>query len=127
MKTLANASTSFFLATSDSEVCKSFYTKNLGLTLRDDNQYALVFDLAGAELRIAKVPSFTPFAWTVLDWQIDDINACVDMLVDQGITFEQFEGMELNEKGIWTVPGEGTQIAWFKDPDGNVLSVSQRS
>ena len=126
MTDFSQAPTSFFLATMDGDVSKTFYAEVLGLELTEDSPFAVVFRLAGAELRISKVPAFTPFPWTVLDWQVSDIRQAMSTLKDKGVSFERFDGMEQDEEGVWAVPGGGARIAWFKDPDGNVLSVSQR-
>lgn len=126
MTDFAKAPTSFFLATADGDAAKAFYAEVMGLELTDDSPFAVVFKLAGAELRLSKVPSFTPFPWTVLDFQVEDLRAAMDKLRGRGVTFERFDGMDQDADGVWTVPGGGARIAWFKDPDGNVLSVSQR-
>jgi len=83
--------------------------------------------MSGCELRISKVKSFTPHPFTVLDWQVSDIGLALSELVDRGLVAKRYDFMEQDEDGIWTVSGDGTRIAWFNDPDGNVLSVSQRS
>lgn len=123
---LASSPTSFFIATTDGARAKKFYEDILGLTCTEDSDFAVVFALANAELRISKVQSFTPFPWTVLDWQVGDISNVMQGLERHGVNFLQFEEMEQDERGIWTVPGTSIRIAWFKDPDGNVLSISQR-
>lgn len=117
---------SMFLATTDAQASLKFYTQALGLTLREDNPFALVFDLKGVELRIAKVRELAPMPFTVLDWQISDMSEAMNLLESRNVKFEFFEGMGMNERNVWSTP-DGTQIAWFKDPDGNVLSISQRS
>lgn len=126
MTDFSQAPTSFFLATTDGDVSKAFYAEVLGLELTEDSPYAMVFKLAGAELRLSKVPAFKPFPWTVLDWRVDDLKTAMRRLNDKGVSFERFDGMEHDEDGVWTEPDGGARIAWFKDPDGNVLSVSQR-
>ena len=118
---------SIFLATTKEEDCLAFYTNVMGLTLEDNNPFALVFSLAGAELRISKVSDFTPHPFTVLDWQVDDLPASMAHLRDKGVTFEIFDGFGQDEDGVWTVPNGATQIAWFKDPDANLLSISKRA
>jgi hypothetical protein len=75
-------------------------------------------------IRISKVPTFTPLQSTVLGWEVGDIKAIVDWLVKRGVVFEKYPFVEDKERGIWTAPG-GTEVAWFKDPDGNVLSVAE--
>ncbi|MEL6723526.1 MAG: VOC family protein [Pseudomonadota bacterium] len=116
-----------FLATSNAEAARLFYEQTLGLTLEADDPFALVYQLAGAELRISKVPNHTPLPFTVLDWQVDSIDDAHRALAEKGVEFSVFEGMGQDEKGIWASPDGGARILWFKDPDGNVLSVSERS
>ncbi|MCI5046032.1 MAG: VOC family protein [Aquisalinus sp.] len=127
MTGLASSPVSVFLATARADEAKAFYESVLGLPLKDDNPYALVFDLHGVELRISKVPGFTPFPWTVLDWQVEDIAASMKLLTANGIEFVCFDGIDHDADGVWTTPDGQAKIAWFKDPDENVLSVSERS
>lgn len=115
-----------FLATSQPEVARTFYEGKLGLNLHADDPFALVYQLSGAELRLSKVPHHTPLPFTVLDWQVPDIEAAHAALSAGGVELSIFEGMGQDENGIWTSPDGGARILWFKDPDGNVLSVSQR-
>jgi hypothetical protein len=75
-------------------------------------------------IRIVKVPDFTPLRSTVLGWKVDDIAGMVDWLRKRGVVFDKYPFVQDKERGIWTAPG-GSKIAWFKDPDGNVLSVSE--
>ena len=123
----AKCEVSIFLATTMPEACLEFYTNTMGLTLVEDGEYALVFKLKNLELRISKVPAFTPHPFTVLDWMVDDLDVAMTLLESKGVSFEIFKGMGQDERGVWQVPGGETKIAWFKDPDGNVLSVSQRA
>lgn len=124
---LKTAKTTIFLATSNAESARNFYEEKLGLTLASDDAFALVYQMAGSELRLSKVPSFTPLPFTVLDWQVSDILAAHKTLSERGVEFTIFDGMGQDEKGIWASPDGGARILWFKDPDGNVLSVSERS
>ena len=124
---LKTAKTTQFLATSDTESARNFYEGKLGLALAADEPYALVYELVGTELRLSKVPNHTPLPFTVLDWQVDDILAAHKTLSGNGVAFSIFDGMGQDENGIWTSPDGKARILWFKDPDGNVLSVSQRS
>jgi len=124
---LSSARSSIFLATTKATEAQDFYTNVLGLKFVEDNEFALVFHMAGAELRISKVPEFTPQPFTVLDWQVSDIKSGVAELKKKGISFVIYDFMEQDEDGIWLVPNDTTKIAWFKDPDNNVLSISQRS
>lgn len=124
---LKSAKPTLFLATADAEAARSFYEGQLGLALEADDAYALVYQLAGTELRLSKVPNHTPLPFTVLDWQVADISEAHTALSGAGVEFSIFEGMGQDENGIWTSPDGGARILWFKDPDGNVLSVSQRT
>lgn len=116
-----------FLATANADAARKFYEQGLGLTLSADDPYALVYQLAGTELRLSKVPKHTPLPFTVLDWQVPDIEAAHAALTARGVEMTIFDGMGQDEKGIWASPDGGARILWFKDPDGNVLSVSQRA
>ncbi|MDJ0921439.1 MAG: VOC family protein [Henriciella sp.] len=115
-----------FLATKNAEAARAFYEGVLGLTLEADDPFALVYQLSGAELRLSKVPDFTPLPFTVLDWQVADIMAAHADLSANGVDFLVFDGMGQDDHQVWTSPDGGAKILWFKDPDGNVLSVSQR-
>jgi predicted enzyme related to lactoylglutathione lyase len=113
-----------FLLTQKPDAAMAFYRDVLGLTFRCDDGFALVFDMNGIMLRISKVNEFTPAKNTVLGWECRDIGASVEQLVAKGVTFEHYEGMGQDPHGIATFPS-GDKVAWFKDPDGNVLSLSQ--
>jgi catechol 2,3-dioxygenase-like lactoylglutathione lyase family enzyme len=115
-----------FLLTQNPDSAIAFYRDTLGFTFVRDDGFALVFDLNGTLLRIGKVPSHTPAQNTVLGWEVDDIAAAVTELSSKGIAFEHYPNMGQNEQGICTFPG-GDRVAWFKDPDGNVLSLSQHA
>jgi catechol 2,3-dioxygenase-like lactoylglutathione lyase family enzyme len=113
-----------FVATKRPEAARKFYAETLGLSLVGDDPFALVFDANGTMLRVQKVPELTPAKHTVLGWDVPDIKAKVRELTKRGVRFERFEGMPQDEQGIWTSPNGG-QIAWFKDGDGNTLSLTQ--
>lgn len=102
----------------------TFYRDVLGLTFVADTPFALVFDVGGTELRIQKTRDLEPAGHTVLGWQVDNMEADVDRLSEAGVSFVIYEGMPQDERGIWTTP-DGAKIAWFKDPDGNTLSLTQ--
>ncbi|MDV3294130.1 MAG: VOC family protein [Nitrososphaerales archaeon] len=107
---------------------RSFYEKVLGLRFVSEDQFAFVFDANGVPLRVvnvAAVPDFEPAPFTILGWQVPDIRKAVTTLQRKGVNFERYEGMALDDLGIWTSPS-GAKVAWFKDPDGNVLSVSEQ-
>ena len=112
-----------FLPTRDKGKAKAFFADVLGLPFVKDDGFALVFDANGIMLRIATTPNFTPQQGTVLGWQVEDIAGTVRGLIERGVHFERF-GMPQDELGIWTAPG-GDQVAWFKDPDGNLISLSR--
>jgi catechol 2,3-dioxygenase-like lactoylglutathione lyase family enzyme len=115
-----------FLLTQNPEAALKFYRDTLGFRFLRDDGFALVFDLNGVMLRIGKVPSFTPAQNTVLGWESKDIVAALEGLVKKGVAFERYPNMGQDERGICTFPN-GDKVAWFKDPDGNVLSLSQHA
>lgn len=115
-----------FLLTQNPEAALGFYRDVLGLRFVRDDGFALVFDLKGVMLRIAKVPSFTPAQNTVLGWESRAIASAVAELVKKNVKFERYPNMGQDEDGIATFP-TGDKVAWFKDPDGNVLSISQHA
>jgi catechol 2,3-dioxygenase-like lactoylglutathione lyase family enzyme len=113
-----------FIATSRPDNAKSFYEQTLGLRLVTDDAFAIVFDANGVMLRVQKVEAHTPPGYTVLGWDVADIHASVKELLGRGVRCERYEWLEQDESGIWTAPSRA-KIAWFKDPDGNVLSLTQ--
>lgn len=117
-----------FVSTADAERAKVFYRDVLGLRLVADEQFALIFDAAGTMLRISKVQGLTPQPFTVLGWRVVDIAATVRALGAREVTFERYAWLAggQDDLGIWRPNGPGgDQIAWFKDPDGNLLSLTQ--
>jgi catechol 2,3-dioxygenase-like lactoylglutathione lyase family enzyme len=113
-----------FLLTRDYDKARAFYEGNLGFEFVSLDQFALVMRAGKSVIRIVKVPTFTPLQSTVLGWEVGDIEAVVDWLMKRGVVFEKYPFVEDKERGIWNAPG-GSKVAWFKDPDGNVLSVSE--
>lgn len=104
---------------------KKFYAETLGLRLMSEEPpFALVFDANGIMLRLGMGKELPAAAGTVLGWQVPDITAAVEDLKEAGVCFERFEYMKQDQLGIWTTP-TGAKVAWFKDPDGNVLSISE--
>jgi catechol 2,3-dioxygenase-like lactoylglutathione lyase family enzyme len=114
-----------FVTTTAPERAKRFYGAVLGFRLLEDDGFALSFDANGTLLRVAKAQTFTPGQATVLGWEVADIVAAVRDLAARGVRFEQFNlpFLTQDELGIWTAPN-GDRVAWFKDPDGNTLSLS---
>jgi catechol 2,3-dioxygenase-like lactoylglutathione lyase family enzyme len=117
-----------FVITSNPEKAKTFYGQILGFRLISDDNFALVFDANGTMIRVGKGQKFTPAQNTVLGWEVADIHSAIRELMQRGVHFEQFNlpFMKQDELGVWTPPN-GDQVAWFKDPDGNVLSISQHN
>jgi catechol 2,3-dioxygenase-like lactoylglutathione lyase family enzyme len=115
-----------FLLTQKPEAATGFYRDTLGFNFLRDDGFALVFDAAGTMLRIGKMPAFTPAQYTVLGWEVEDIAGSVSELAAKGVVFERYPNMGQDEQGICTFP-TGDKVAWFKDPDGNVLSLSQHA
>ena len=113
-----------FVITTTPEKAKAFYSGTLGFRFLKDDGFALVFDANGTMLRAAKLKEFTPAQYTVLGWEVDDIAAAVAALKAKGVTFERYPGLPQDEDAICTF-GKEARVAWFKDPDGNVLSLSQ--
>jgi catechol 2,3-dioxygenase-like lactoylglutathione lyase family enzyme len=115
-----------FLLTANPEAALDFFRDTLGLAFVHDDGFALVFDMQGVMLRVSKVPQFTPAQHTVLGWDVDDILVALEGLQRKGITFERYPNMGQDENGICTFP-TGDKVAWFKDPDGNLLSISEHA
>jgi catechol 2,3-dioxygenase-like lactoylglutathione lyase family enzyme len=121
---LGNQTLIAFVATVDSERSRTFYERTLGLQLVSDDAFALVFNANGTTIRIQKVDAFQPQAFTALGFRVDDIQAVVAALGEKDVACERFPGMDQNAQGIWAAPS-GARVAWFKDPDGNVLSLTE--
>lgn len=121
---LQGASLIAFVSTADAARAIVFYRDTLGLTLVADEPFAAVFDALGTMLRITKVGQVVAAPYTVLGWRVGDITAVVRVLGARGVSFRRYDGMDQDPLGIWTSPG-GAKVAWFQDPDGNVLSLTQ--
>ena len=118
-----------FVPSRDPKKARSFYENLLGLRVVSQDQFALVLDANGITLRVANVssvPEFKPAPFTILGWQVPDIKTVVLGLQARGVKFERYNGMKQDKLGIWAAPS-GSKVAWFKDPDGNVLSLTQPS
>jgi catechol 2,3-dioxygenase-like lactoylglutathione lyase family enzyme len=113
-----------FVATTQPEKARSFYCDVLGLKVEEDSPFALIVSGANATLRIQKVDTFKPLPFTALGWKVDDIKVAAQELQSAGVIFERFEGMSQDDLGVWASPS-GAQVCWFKDPDGNVLSLTE--
>jgi catechol 2,3-dioxygenase-like lactoylglutathione lyase family enzyme len=113
-----------FIATKKAERSREFYETVLGLRLVSDEPFALVFDANGTMLRVSKMNDLTPARYTVLGWRVSNIRRTVGALQEKGVTFERYPGLAQDDFGVCTFPG-GSRVAWFKDPDGNVLSLTE--
>ena len=113
-----------FASTTDLVRARSFYAGALGLHLVDENDYACVFDAHGTMLRVTLVGEVTQAGYTVLGWRVTDIHAAVAQLEAAGVVFARYDGMGQDAHGVWTAPS-GDRVAWFTDPDGNVLSLTE--
>jgi predicted enzyme related to lactoylglutathione lyase len=113
-----------FAATTDLGRARVFYEQVLGLPVTEQTDLACVFDANGTMLRVTAVPEVARAGYTVLGWRVADITAAARDLSARGVRFLRFDGMEQDADGVWTSPGGG-RIAWFADPDGNTLSLTQ--
>lgn len=112
------------MATTDIAAAREFYERVLQLRVIDESNIACVFDVNGTMLRLTPVAELLPAPYTVLGWRVTDITAAVRELTGRGIEFIRYDVMDQDDLGIWSTP-HGDRVAWFRDPDGNVLSVSQ--
>lgn len=113
-----------FVPTLDYRVSKPFYEDTLGLKLVNEDPFALTFDANGTSLRVTKTPEFTPQPFTVLGWWVDDIVATADAMAAAGIEFQRYPGLDADERGLWGPPGARVKVGWFRDPEGNTLSIT---
>lgn len=123
---LSTADLICFAATTNAEAAKNFYLNTLELKLVEDSPFALVFDANGTMLRIQKVQEHTPARHTILGWHVADIRSEIAELMRKGVHFERYERLPQDDRGIWKSPS-GALVAWFLDPDGNGLSLTQFS
>ena len=113
-----------FAPSADLRRARVFYEQVLGLRVTEQNDFACVFDANGTMLRVTAVAKVARPGYTVLGWRVADIAATVRGLTERGVVFLRYDGMRQDENGVWTTPG-GDKVAWFADPDGNVLSLTQ--
>jgi catechol 2,3-dioxygenase-like lactoylglutathione lyase family enzyme len=121
---LRHARPTAFVPTTDPVSSRHFYEDTLGLHFVADEGFALVFDLDGTMLRVTRVDRLEAQPFTVLGWRVSDVAAAVEQLSGRGVRFERFAGLDQDALATWRSPS-GALIAWFKDPDGNLLSLSQ--
>ncbi len=121
---LAQGKLSGFVPTTDYDKARAFYEGKLGFSFVSLDQYALVMSGGGHRIRITKMPNYTPLQGTILGWEVQDIQAVATWLRDRGVALEKYPFVQDRDLGIWTTPS-GDKVAWFKDPDGNILSIAQ--
>lgn len=124
LKMLADKKLKAFVPTANPEAAKSFYKDTLGLNLLSEDDYALEFDANGTLLRVSIVRELKPQPFTILGWNVADIASIIRSLNDKNIFCEKYDFLAQDDLGIWTPPN-GSKVAWFKDPDGNVLSLTE--
>lgn len=121
---LAESKVIGFVPSTNLDTSQAFYSDVLDLNLSVSDDYALQYSVCGALLRIAEVVDIPDVQYTIFGWQVVDIESTVESLMKRGVRFETFEGLSQNEMGICSFPS-GSRVAWFKDPDGNTLSLTQ--
>jgi catechol 2,3-dioxygenase-like lactoylglutathione lyase family enzyme len=124
---LADAPPIAFIVTRDRKVAEPFYGETLGLRRLPGDDFAALFDLAGVKLRLTEVAAHAPAQHPVLGWQVADIAAAVQALSAKGVAMTIYEGLGQDELGIWTSPDGAAKVAFFPDPDGNVLSLTEQA
>ena len=123
---LTNSSLIAFGATTDGQKARAFYEGMLELRFMSEDEFAIVYDANGISLRIQKVGQFRPQPFTVLGWSVSSIHKSVGQLAAKGVVFERYTFLEQDSRGIWRSPS-GAKVAWLKDPDGNVISLTEHS
>ncbi|MEP6834740.1 MAG: VOC family protein [Gemmatimonas sp.] len=117
-----------FVVATDFDRAKEFYGTKLGFRQLNEDDHGMTFDANGSYLRVTRAQTFTPAQGTVLGWNVSDMHATIRALTERGVLFEQFNlpFMKQDDLGVWATPG-GDEVAWFKDPEGNVLSISKHT
>jgi catechol 2,3-dioxygenase-like lactoylglutathione lyase family enzyme len=124
---LADARPVAMITTADRKAAEPFYAETLGLERKGDDGFAALFDLAGVTLRLTEVPGYAAPPHPVLGWEVADIGSAVAALREKGVTMNVYEGLGQDSDGIWTAPDGRCKVAFFNDPDGNGLSLTQNS
>ena len=112
-----------FIPVRDLDSAQEFYCGVLGLRALERSPVAVVVDTGSGTVRLTAVPEFRPQPFTVAGWLVSDMSSTVAALAEAGVSMQRYEGMVQDERGVWTAPS-GDRVAWFTDPDGNVLSVT---
>ena len=113
-----------FAATTNGVRATHFYATVLGLTIRSEDGFAISLDAGAVELRLQKVEHLTPQPFTALGWEVADVADVLARLAAEGVVAERYQWLDQDGAGVWCAPS-GARVAWFKDPDGNLLSVAQ--
>ena len=121
---LDNQNIMAFVATADVTKARPFYEDILGLKVRDADAYGINFGTNSNYLRMSVIPDFKAAPYAVLSWVTEDIYKMITALTAKGVLFDHFPGLGQDKSGVWSAPG-GTKVAWFKDPDQNILSLTQ--
>lgn len=124
MGILETAEPAIVICTADRARSTAFYRDTLGLTLAREDNFASIFNTGGVTLRVSTVADFNPHEHTILGFIVPDVAAAVNALREKGVPFNFYPGFKQDELGILALPGGNVRVAWFKDPDGNVLSVT---
>jgi len=127
MGILEAARPAIVICTRDRARAAAFYRDALGLKVAYEDRFASVFNTGGVTLRVSMVADFTPHEHTILGFSVPDVTATVKALREKGVAFNVYADFSQDELGVWTAPGGNVHVAWFKDPDGNVLSVTNAS
>jgi catechol 2,3-dioxygenase-like lactoylglutathione lyase family enzyme len=113
-----------FIPVTDLASARVFYVGTLGLTMTEDSPFAVVLQHGGAVIRLTELADLRPQPFTIAGWEVPDISAVIDSLRSSDVTFRRYDGMDQDDRGIWSTPG-GDRVAWFLDPDGNTLSLTE--
>jgi catechol 2,3-dioxygenase-like lactoylglutathione lyase family enzyme len=121
---LGSAPLMAFIPVTDIGAARGFYESTLGLRVLDESPFVLVVDANGTKVRITPVPDLRPQPFTIAGWEVADIGTTVEELTALGVVFNRYDGMDQRSNGVWASPS-GDLVAWFVDPDGNTLSLTQ--
>jgi len=124
MGILQTATPLILICTRDRVRATAFYRDVLGLGFVSEDKFVVVLDVGGIMLRVSPVADFVPHEHSILGFRVEDVTATVKALRKKGVAFNFYPGFKQDELGIWTVPDGSAHVAWFKDPDGNVLSIT---
>lgn len=124
---LGSSTLTVLIGTVQPEAAKRFYGETLGLRFVGEDAFAAVFASKNADIRVSKTPAVVPAPYAVIAFDVADIAAAVDALVAKGVTFARFGFLPQDARGVWTAPDGATKVAWFHDPDLNLLSIVQRA